>query len=104
MSYRLQVPPEVRVGGAVIRKLLQVGLGTEVDTPVRCEIFPGCERRCGTHAEACGERLLGDEVREHPEDGSTLAWFTQTQGRELVSGTQRRLVALVEDNVSPCCR
>lgn len=72
LGYHLQVLPEVCVGGAAVLKLLQVGLGTEQETGVKRERSTS-GRSCRTHAEACGEGFLSDEVRQHPEDCSALS-------------------------------
>lgn len=94
VCYHLQVLPEVCVCGAVILKLLQVGLRTEHETVVKRVTFSSLERRCCTHTEACGESLLSDEVREHPEDRSTLASFTDTEEHELVSRLHHFIAAV----------
>lgn len=97
-SYHLQVLPEVCVDGAVILELLQVGLRTEQEMVVKRDSFPSLERSCCTHAEAFGESFLSDEVREHPEDCSTLAAFTETEEHELRSRLQ--LVSFIADTVT----
>lgn len=55
---------------------------------MKCETSTNSDDSCCTHMESFGESVLGDEIREHPEDCSTLGLFTQTEDPEIIYRVQ----------------